>query len=82
MATKTTRPEGAGEAAVQPEQPLLAVEALRDKHKTARPLFAGVCAANGWKPGRAMTEDAFLQAVAAFTGAPIGRALGKEGGHA
>lgn len=82
MATKTTKLEGAAETTLQPEQLLLTVEELQDKYKVARPVYAGVCAANGWKPGRAMTEEAFLQAVTAFTGAPIGGTRRKEGGHA
>ncbi|MDE6456556.1 MAG: hypothetical protein K2L38_11790 [Dysosmobacter sp.] len=77
MANKTTRPEGAAGETLQPEQPLLALEALRKKHKIARPIFAGVCAANNWKPGRAMTEEEFLRAVADFTGAPMGVPQGK-----
>jgi len=79
MASKSTRPEGAAEEARQPEQTLLEIEALREKHKITRPIFAGVCAANDWKPGRAMTEEAFLQAVADFTGAPMGASRGKRG---
>lgn len=73
MATKN-KPEAAPTAAQQPEQPqeLLSIDTLREKHKITRPIFAGVCAANDWKPGRAMTEEAFLQAVADFTGAPMG----------
>ena len=82
MASKSTKPEGAAEEARQPEQPLLELDALREKHKIARPVFAGVCAANGWRPGRAMTEETFLQAVAAFVGAPTGPASGKEARHA
>lgn len=82
MASKTTRPEGATEETRQPEQPLLELETLREQHQIARPVFAGVCAANGWKPGRAMTEEAFLRAVAAFTRAPVSGSAAKEGSHA
>lgn len=74
----------AAPAAEQPgqTQELLSIDTLREKHKITRPVFAGVCAANGWKPGRAMTEEAFLQAIADFTKAPMSGAPGKEGSHA
>lgn len=80
MASKT-KSEAAPAAASQPEQPqeLLSIDTLREKHKIKRPVFAGVCAANDWKPGRAMTEEAFLRAIADFTGAPMGAPRGKRG---
>jgi hypothetical protein len=80
MASRS-KPEAAPAAVQQPEQPqeLLSIDTLREKHKVTRPIFAGVCAANDWKPGRAMTEEAFLQAVADFTGAPMGAPQGKRG---
>ena len=74
MANKT-KPEAVS-TATQPQE-LLPIDALREKHKVSRPVFAGACAANDWKPGRAMTEEAFLQAIADFTGAPIGAPQGK-----
>lgn len=80
MASKP-KTEAAPAAAGQPEQTqeLLSIDTLREKHKITRPVFAGVCAANDWKPGRAMTEEAFLRAIADFTGAPMGRPQGKRG---
>ena len=83
MASRS-KPEAAPAAVQQPEQPqeLLSIDTLREKHKITRPVFAGVCAANDWKPGRAMTEEAFLQAIADFTKAPMSGAPGKEGSHA
>lgn len=71
--TAATVPE-----AVQPEQAmtkapeLLDIGVHREKHKVGRAVFAGVCAARDWKPGKAVTEAEFLAAVASFTGAPIG----------
>ena len=56
MATKTQKPEGAA----APE--LVAIDKLREQHKVGRATYAGVCAANGWRPGKAMTEDEFLAA--------------------
>lgn len=76
MASRS-KPETAP-AAAQPQE-LLSIDTLREKHKVTRPIFAGVCAANDWKPGRAMTEEAFLQAVADFTRAPMGAPQGKRG---
>lgn len=78
MAAKI-KPEAAPAGVQQTEQSqeLLPVETLREKHRITRPVFAGVCAANGWRPGRAMTEEAFLQAVAAFTKAPMGAVRGR-----
>ena len=30
---------------------------LRSKHKVGRAVFAGVCSAQGWKPGKAVAEE-------------------------
>lgn len=76
MASRS-KPEGT--SAAELSQELLPIDTLREKHKVTRPIFAGVCAANDWKPGRAMNEKEFLQAVADFTGAPMGAPQGKRG---
>jgi hypothetical protein len=34
-------------------------------------MFAGVCSAQGWKPGKAVTEEEFLEAVKKFENAPM-----------
>lgn len=44
---------------------------LRSKHKVGRAVFAGVCSAQGWKPGKAVTEEEFLAAVKNFENAPM-----------
>lgn len=44
---------------------------LRSKHRVGRAMFAGVCSAQGWKPGRAVTEEEFLAAVENFENAPM-----------
>ena len=75
MANKTSQtapPIAAG----QPEQngkapELLEIGELRSKHKIDRAIFAGVCSAKGWKPGKAVTEAEFLAAVKQFTGGPM-----------
>lgn len=66
----------------RPETPARYVEVgqLRMKHNISRAVFAGVCAAQGWRAGKFVTEAEFLGAVKQFTGAPMsgGPALGKE----
>lgn len=37
-----------------------------------------LCAANGWRPGKAMTEDEFLAAVAKFNNSPMNGRKSKE----
>lgn len=73
MATKNQSPATVPEGAQPEEQAreLLEIGELRKQHKISRAVFAGVCSANGWKPGKAITGEEFLAAVAKFTGAPI-----------
>lgn len=54
---------------------VFAIEQLRSEKKINRAVFAGVCAAQGWKPGKTVTEAEFLEAVRQFTSAPM------SGGH-
>lgn len=76
MATKTTKPDAVPEvpesAGITSSSEPLPIERLREECGVSRPVFAGVCAANGWRPGRVMTEAEFHAAVEAFTGAPMG----------
>ena len=65
MATKTQKPEGAA----APE--LVPIDKLREQHKVGR-------AANGWRPGKAMTEGEFLAAVAKFNNSPMNGRKSKE----
>lgn len=73
-------------APAQAEQPpasseapkLFRVEQLRSEKKINRAVFAGVCAAQGWKTGKTVTEDEFLEAVRQFTSAPMSGAVKKE----
>lgn len=67
----------------QVEQPtaspkVFAIENLRSEKKINRAIFAGVCAAQGWKHGKTVTEDEFLEAVEKFTSAPMSGAAKKE----
>jgi len=59
---------------------LLELDELREKHGIKGPVFAGVCSANGWTPGRMLTSDEFLAAVSKFNGAPMdGRSVKERG---
>ena len=57
---------------------LVPIDKLREQHKVGRATYAGVCAANGWRPGKAMTEDEFLAAVAKFNNSPMNGRKSKE----
>lgn len=57
---------------------VFAIEQLRSEKKINRAVFAGVCAAQGWRPGKTVTEAEFLQAVENFTAAPMSGAAKKE----
>lgn len=72
MATKTQKLEGAA----APE--LVPIDKLREQHKIGHAVYAGVCAANGWRPGKAMAEDEFLAAVAKFNSSPMNGRKSKE----
>ena len=56
-----------------PPLELLPIEQHQEQLKIKIPVFIGVCAVNGWKPGRVMTEAEFRRAAEAFTGAPMNR---------
>ena len=79
MATKTNRPDAVPDAQQTDGQPstpfpeLLPIEEHQERLKIKIPVFIGVCAVNGWKPGRVMTEAEFRRAAEAFTGAPMNR---------
>lgn len=47
------------------------IEELRIRQGVSGPVFAGVCAAMDWRPGKAVAEETFQAAVKAFTEAPI-----------
>lgn len=71
MATKDSKDEATGTELLED------IEALRLRQGVSRPVFAGLCAANGWKPGRMMTGTDFTAAVKAYQKAPMG---GRKGG--
>lgn len=81
MANKATSAPAATQAAgpQEPKAPgLFEIGELRKKHKVGRAVFAGVCSAQGWKPGRAVTEEEFLEAVKKFENAPMRGGSGKK----
>lgn len=47
------------------------IAVLREKAGVSWPVFAGVCSANGWKPGKQVSAEEFDKAVKKFLGAPI-----------
>ena len=80
MATKTNRLDAVpdvqqtdGQQTSTPSPRLLSIEKHRKQLKIKIPVFIGVCAVNGWKPGKVMTETEFRRAAEAFTGAPMNR---------
>ena len=81
---KTTGPKSPATAEQQNGSPgaeapkVFTIEKLRDEKKIKRAVFVGVCAAEGWKPGKTVTEAEFLTAVEKFTSAPMSGAVKKE----
>lgn len=81
MANKATSAPAATQAAEPQKEKtpeLFEIGELRRKHRVGRAVFAGVCTAQGWKPGRAVTEDEFLAAVKNFENAPMSGAHGTK----
>ena len=77
MASKQTT--GAQAQAEQTGCPkVFTIEQLRSEKRISRAVFAGVCAAQGWKAGKTVTEAEFLEAVEKFTSAPMSGAAKKE----
>lgn len=76
MATKKATGPVSPSASEQPKSSEQHIEIgqLRAKHRISAAIFAGVCSAQGWKPGKTVTEAEFRSAVQAFTSAPMGRA--------
>ena len=73
MATKESKSEAAATGAELLED----IDVLRLRQGVSRPVFAGLCAANGWKPGRQMTGSDFAAADKVYQKAPMG---GRKGG--
>ena len=75
MANKMNKMDNAPDVQQSDPPPLelLPIEEHQERLKIKIPVFIGVCAVNGWKPGRVMTEAEFRRAAEAFTGAPMNR---------
>lgn len=72
MANKTTTTTPDATPAPSQDPSLVEVNILRQTHKVDRATFAGVCAAQGWATGKAVTESEFLAAVEKFKQSPMG----------
>lgn len=72
----TTTPDTMPTSPADPS--LVEIDILRQTHKVDRATFAGVCAAQGWATGKAVTENEFLEAVAKFEASPMGGAKKEE----
>ena len=81
MADKNQNPDSTISTEQQPEkakaQELLEIGELCKQHKISQAVFAGVCSANGWKSGKAISEDEFLKAIDKFKGSSIDGRPGK-----
>lgn len=51
----------------------LAIEELKETSKTPDAVYQGMCAANGWQKGRAVTPEEYQKAQQRFLGAATGR---------
>ena len=78
VALGQTEQPAASPGAEAPE--VFTIEKLRSEKNVKRAVFAGVCAAEGWKPGKTVTETEFLAAVEKFALAPMSGAAKKEAG--
>ena len=74
--TEAAAPAQVEQQTVNPK--IFTIEQLRSEKKISRAIFAGVCAAQGWKPGKTVTEAEFLAAVEKFTSAPMSGDTKKE----
>ncbi len=72
------KPAGASAPAQAEAAKIFTIEQLRNERKISRAVFAGVCAAQGWKPGKTVTEAEVLEAVQKFTSAPMSGATHKK----
>lgn len=51
---------------------LIEVVTLKTKKRTPEAVYQGVCAVMNWNEGKAVTEEEYDKAVAAFLNRPIG----------
>lgn len=67
MANRNQQPEETVELQ-RPERgvPLYSLDELRKERKLSTGVFCGVCAQEGWRPGKSVTESEFDTAVNRF----------------
>lgn len=54
------------------EKEYLTIEKLKEINRTLEAVYQGMCAANGWQKGRAVTPEEYMEAQQRFLGAAIG----------
>lgn len=76
MGKTGTQETPAGSKAAQPAGE---IRELAKIHGTRRAVFAGVCALKGWKAGKQVTEEEYLDAVREFESRPVSGRKEKRG---
>ena len=72
MANKLNKPDAVPDVQQSAQlSELLPIERLREQLGVSGPSFAGLCAVNGWKTGRVMTEEEFRNAFKNFADSPM-----------
>lgn len=74
MAVKVQKQE---EILTTPTSTLFPIDELRKRHKFGHAVYAGACAAYGWKTGKVMTENEFVTSITRFCGSPINETFQK-----
>jgi len=50
------------------------ISELKEIKNTPESVFRGICAAEGWRPGKSVTEAEYDGAVQRFSSRPVGKA--------
>lgn len=50
------------------------ISELKEIRNTPESVFRGICAAEGWRPGKSVTEEDYDGAVQRFLRRPVGKA--------
>lgn len=62
------------ETAASDETELVEVTQLQKNKNTSASVFSGICAAEGWRPGKSVSESDYDRAVKSFMNRPVGKA--------
>lgn len=54
------------------DKPLIKISELKEKENTSDTIFCGVCSMQGWKPGKMVTEEEYVNVVKGFLNKPMG----------